>query len=82
MGSTSMFAALVSAVILSAWETQSQTGLHSEDARERTHGDLDAIVGKDERGVGRGEFYGGLLKQRRWVSVKFSLDPHRYIRTA
>lgn len=82
MGSTSMFAALVSAVLLSAWQTQSQTQLHSEDGRERTHGDFNATVGKDERGVGRGEFYRGLLTQRRWVSAKFSLGPRRYIRTA
>jgi hypothetical protein len=38
---------------------------------EMTHGDLNAVVGKDERGVGRGEFCVGLRKRKRPLSMLF-----------
>ena len=68
MGSSSTDAASVNARILSDCAQASEKS-HCADqdgryfrrrARDGTDGDLNAIVGKDERSVGSGEFGGGL----------------------
>ena len=70
MGSSSTDAAVVKAVILSAYKDREKPrvrilGWANAGSRGgNTHGDLNAIVGKDEGGVSRGEFCGGLRRKR------------------
>lgn len=71
MDSTSTPAAVVSATILSACTDSSG---HRYPARKEvgTHGDLNAIIGEDKRGVCRGELNVGLRGSgKRVVSVRF-----------
>ena len=71
MGSSSTDAAVVKAVILSAYKDRKNTRVRiwrrasADTGGGNTHCDLNAIVGKDEGGVSRGEFCGGLGRDGR-----------------